>query len=51
VEDVALGEIGGEWRVFEVPHEWSGVEEVDGGYAEWGEWRCGHQRTSLGLVD
>jgi hypothetical protein len=29
-----LGESGGEWRVLEVPHEGSGVEEVDGGDAE-----------------
>ena len=31
VEGVALGESGGQGRVFEVPHEGSGVEEVDGG--------------------
>jgi hypothetical protein len=34
VELVALGEGGGEGRVLEVPHEGSGVEEVDGGYAD-----------------
>ena len=34
VEGVALGELGGEGRVFEVPHEGSGVEEVDGGDAD-----------------
>jgi len=38
VEAVALGESGGERRVLEVPHEGSGVEEVDGGDAEPGEW-------------
>jgi len=38
VEGVALGESGGEGRVLEVPHERSGVEEVDGGDAELGEW-------------
>ena len=38
VEGVALGECGGEGRVLEVPHEGSGVEEVDGGDAEFGEW-------------
>jgi hypothetical protein len=30
VEGVAFGESGGEWRVLEVPHERSGVEEVNG---------------------
>jgi hypothetical protein len=30
VEGVALGESGGEGWMFEVPHEGSGVEEVDG---------------------
>ena len=34
VEVVALGECGGEGWVFEVPHERSGVEEVDGGDAD-----------------
>ena len=34
MEGVALGEFGGEGRVLEVPHERSGVEEVDGGDAE-----------------
>jgi hypothetical protein len=34
VEGVALGERGGEWWVFEVPHEGGRVEEVDGGYTE-----------------
>jgi hypothetical protein len=29
--------------VLEVPHERSGVEEVDGGDAEFGEWRWSHQ--------
>jgi hypothetical protein len=31
---VAEGERGVEWRVFEVPHEWSWIEEVDGGDAQ-----------------
>jgi len=34
VEAVALGQLGVEGRVVEVPHERGGVEEVDGGYAE-----------------
>ena len=34
MEGVALGEGGGEGWVLEVPHEGSGVEEVDGGDAE-----------------
>ena len=34
VEMVALGEFGILRRVFEVPHERRGVEEVDGGDAE-----------------
>ncbi len=38
VEDVVVGEMFGEGWVFEVPHEGSGVEEVDGGDAEPGEW-------------
>jgi hypothetical protein len=39
VEGVAFGESGSEGRVFEVPHQGSGVEEVDGGYAEFVKWR------------
>jgi len=31
VEFVALGEFGGEGWMFEVPHEWRGIEETDGG--------------------
>ena len=38
VKGVALGEFGGQGWVFEVPHEGGGVEEVDGGDAERGEW-------------
>jgi hypothetical protein len=38
VEGVALDEFGGERRVFEVPHEGSGIEEVDGGDAERSDW-------------
>jgi hypothetical protein len=34
MQGVALGESGGKGWVFEVPHEGSGVEEVDGGDAE-----------------
>jgi hypothetical protein len=34
VEGVALGKFGGEGWVLEVPHEGSGVEEVDSGNAE-----------------
>ncbi len=34
VEGVVFGERGGERRVLEVPHEGSGIEEVDGGYAD-----------------
>ena len=30
VEGVAFGEFGGEWRMLEVPHERSGVKEVNG---------------------
>jgi len=37
VEGVAVGQSGGEGRVLEVPHEGSGVEEVDGGDAKFGE--------------
>jgi hypothetical protein len=33
-----LGERGGERRVLEVPHERSGIEEVDGGDAEHSRW-------------
>ena len=38
VEGVALGEIAGEGWMFEVPHEGSGIEEVDGGDAELVRW-------------
>lgn len=38
MEGVALGESGGKGWVFEVPHEGSGVEEVDGGDAEFADW-------------
>ena len=31
MEGVTLGETVGEWRVLEVPHEGSGVEEFDSG--------------------
>jgi hypothetical protein len=41
VDVVALGEGGVAGRVFEVPHEGCGVEEVDGGYAEAGWGGCG----------
>ena len=34
VDVVSLGECGVAWRVFEVPHERCGIEEVDGGDAE-----------------
>jgi hypothetical protein len=34
VEGVVFGEGGGAGRVLEVPHEGSGVEEVDCGYAD-----------------
>ena len=34
VEGVVLGKFGCEGWVFEVPHEWSGIEEVDGGDTE-----------------
>ena len=36
VEGVAAARVGGEGWVFEVPHERGGVEEVDGGDAEFG---------------
>jgi hypothetical protein len=36
VELVALGQAGGERRVLEVPHEGSGIEEVDCCYSEHG---------------
>ena len=34
VKGVVFGERCGERRVFEVPHEGRGIEEVDGGYAD-----------------
>jgi hypothetical protein len=34
VKGVVFSERVGKRRVFEVPHEGSGVEEVDGGYAD-----------------
>jgi hypothetical protein len=34
VDLISLGECGVAGRVFEVPHERGGVEEVDGGDAE-----------------
>ena len=34
VQGVVFSKCGGERRVFEVPHERSGIEEVDGGYAD-----------------
>jgi hypothetical protein len=33
VELIVLCECGGEWRMLEIPHERSRIEEVDGGYA------------------
>jgi len=36
VELVTLGEGGGQGRVLEIPHEGSGVEEVDRCYSEHG---------------
>lgn len=46
MELVALGEGSGEGWVLEVPHEGSGVEETDGGYAD-GMGRDRGQETSL----